>query len=166
MLDFFADESTVAIAETLIKGVNYDLESDLQKMREIRKRVRLGPSTGSIVEEAVNRDIPWIRLGTNSLVKLGYGINHIRFQTIITCKTSNIAVERTEEEITNLIMEDISKSGRTVTHEIIPKEVEVIRHAINSAEEGSLITALSDVVINAIEIVQEYLDKENESGNN
>jgi cyanophycin synthetase len=36
-------------------------ESDLQKMREIRERVRLGPSTGSIVEEAVSRNIP-IRL--------------------------------------------------------------------------------------------------------
>ena len=69
---------------------------------------------------------------------------------------------RTEEEIINLIMEGISESGRSVTHEIIPKEVEAIRHAINCAEEGSFITALSDVVTNAINIVQEYLDKENE----
>jgi hypothetical protein len=37
----------------LIAGTEYDLESDLQKMREIRERVRLGPSTG-IVEEAVS----------------------------------------------------------------------------------------------------------------
>jgi len=69
---------------------------------------------------------------------------------------------RTEEEIINLIMEGIIESGRSVTHEIIPKEVEAIRHAINCAEEGSFITALSDVVTNAINIVQEYLDKENE----
>jgi cyanophycin synthetase len=62
-------------------------------MREIRERVRLGPSTGSIVEEAVARDIPWIRLGTNSLVQLGYGVNQMRFQATITCKTSNIAVD-------------------------------------------------------------------------
>jgi cyanophycin synthetase len=54
---------------------------------------RLGPSTGSIVEEAVARDIPWIRLGKNSLVQLGYGVNQMRFQATITCKTSNIAVE-------------------------------------------------------------------------
>jgi cyanophycin synthetase len=33
---------------------------------------------------------------------------------------------------------------------------------MNSAEDGSFITALSDVITNAIEIVQEYLDKENE----
>ena len=89
----FAAESAVAIAESLITGTPYDLEADIHKMREIRERVRLGPSTGSIVEEAVARDIPWIRLGTNSLVQLGYGINQMRFQATITCKTSSIAVD-------------------------------------------------------------------------
>lgn len=89
----FAAESSVAIAEALIAGTNYDVEADIQKMREIRERVRLGPSTGSIVDEAVARDIPWIRLGTNSLVQLGYGVNQMRFQATITCKTSNIAVD-------------------------------------------------------------------------
>ncbi len=89
----FAAESAVAIAEALIAGTDYDVEADIQKMREIRERVRLGPSTGSIVEEAVARDIPWIRLGTNSLVQLGYGVNQMRFQATITCKTSNIAVD-------------------------------------------------------------------------
>ena len=72
---------------------------------------------------------------------------------------------RTEEEIINLILEGIAASGRTVTHEIITKEVEAIKHAMDTAEEGSFITALSDVVTNAIEIVQEYLDKENDADN-
>ena len=89
----FAAESSVAIAEALIAGKEYDVDADIQKMREIRERVRLGPSTGSIVDEAVARDIPWIRLGTNSLVQLGYGVNQMRFQATITCKTSNIAVD-------------------------------------------------------------------------
>ena len=69
---------------------------------------------------------------------------------------------RTEDEIIGLIMEGITASGRDVTHEIISKEVEAIKHAITNAEEGTFITALSDVVTNAIEIVQEYLDKESE----
>jgi cyanophycin synthetase len=89
----FAAESAVHIAEALIAGTDYDLEADIKKMREIRERVRLGPSTGSIVEEAVARDIPWIRLGTNSLVQLGYGVNQMRFQATITQKTSSIAVD-------------------------------------------------------------------------
>jgi len=89
----YAAEASVRIAEALIEGTNYSPDVDIQKMREIRERVRLGPSTGSIVEEAVARDIPWIRLGTNSLVQLGYGVNQMRFQATITCKTSSIAVD-------------------------------------------------------------------------
>jgi cyanophycin synthetase len=89
----FAAESAVKIAEALTNGSAYDLQADIQKMREIREDVRLGPSTGSIVDEAIARDIPWIRLGTNSLIQLGYGVNQMRFQATITCKTSNIAVD-------------------------------------------------------------------------
>lgn len=89
----YAAEASVRIAEALIAGTDYNIEADIQKMREIRERVRLGPSTGSIVEEAVSRDIPWIRLGTNSLVQLGYGVNQMRFQATITQKTSHIAVD-------------------------------------------------------------------------
>jgi cyanophycin synthetase len=64
---------------------------------------------------------------------------------------------RTEEEIINLILEDrLFRSRRT--YEIIPKETEAIKHAIKFAEER-LSSCLSDVVINAIEIVQEYLDR-------
>lgn len=89
----FAAESAVQIAQSLVSNEPYDLQADLKKMREIREEVRLGPSTGSIVDEAVARDIPWIRLGTNSLVQLGYGVNQMRFQATITCKTSSIAVD-------------------------------------------------------------------------
>ena len=72
---------------------------------------------------------------------------------------------RTEDEIIALILEGVAESGKPTTHEIISKEIEAIKHAIDNAEEGSFITALSDVVTNAINIVQEYLDKENEEGN-
>ena len=105
----FAAESSVRIAQALIDGTKYDLEADIQKMREIRERVRLGPSTGSIVEEAVARDIPWIRLGTNSLVQLGYGVNQMRFQATITCNTSNIAVDiACDKEDTKRMLENSS----------------------------------------------------------
>jgi len=89
----YAAEASVRIAEALMSGIDYDLDNDLQTMRKIRERDRLGPSTGSIVEEAVARDIPWIRLGSNSLVQLGYGVNQMRFQATITNKTSHIAVD-------------------------------------------------------------------------
>lgn len=89
----YAAEAAVRIAEALIAGEAYDLEADIFKLRQIREDDRLGPSTASIVEEAKSRDIPWKRLGTNSLVQLGYGKNQMRFQATITQLTSNIAVE-------------------------------------------------------------------------
>ena len=41
--------------------------------------------------------------------------------------------------------------------------LEVSEKAISLAKKGTFITALSDVISNAIEVVQDYLDKENES---
>ena len=55
-------------------------------MREIREEVRFGPSTGSIVEEAESRDIPYIRLNEQSLVQLGYGVHQQRIQATTTAK--------------------------------------------------------------------------------
>jgi cyanophycin synthetase len=67
---------------------------------------------------------------------------------------------RTEEEIINLIIDGIKSVDKAVTYEIIPKETDAIKHAINIAKEGTFITALSDVITNAIEVVQQHLDKE------
>lgn len=89
----YAAEASVRIAYALIDGTEYDLPGDIRKMREIREDVRLGPSTGSLVDEAVSREIPWIRLGSNSLIQLGYGVNQARFQATITQNTSHIAVD-------------------------------------------------------------------------
>ena len=67
---------------------------------------------------------------------------------------------RTEEEINDLIISGIQESDSTVSYECIPKEIEALKHAMSMAEEGTFITALSDVVTNAIELVQEYQNRE------
>jgi cyanophycin synthetase len=67
---------------------------------------------------------------------------------------------RTEEEINGLIVSGIQEAGRDVSYESIPKEIEALKHAMSMAEEGTYITALSDVVSNAIDLVQEYQNKE------
>ena len=76
----YAAKAAVDICKALISGDSYDLEADIQRMREIREDERLGPSTGSIVEEAEARGIPWIRLNKYSLCQLGYGANQKRIQ--------------------------------------------------------------------------------------
>ncbi len=103
----YAAEESVKIAQCLIDGAEYDIAHCIQRLKEIRERERLGPSTGSIVEEAVARNIPWIRLGRNSLVQLGYGVNQQRFQATITGKTSSIAVDiACNKETTKKMLED------------------------------------------------------------
>ena len=62
---------------------------------------------------------------------------------------------RTEDEIINLILEGIKETDTTVTFEVVTLEVEAIKHAISLAQEGTFITALSDVIDNAIDIVQD-----------
>ena len=71
----YAAKAAVRICEALIADEEYDLTEDIQEMRELREADRLGPSTGSIVEEAEARGIPWIRLNKYSLCQLGYGAN-------------------------------------------------------------------------------------------
>ncbi len=73
--------------------IKAELAGDIQRMREIREDVRFGPSTGSLVEEAVNRDIPYIRLNDQSLVQLGYGVNQKRIQATTTVNTNMISVD-------------------------------------------------------------------------
>ena len=102
----YAAEASVRICEALISGEEYNLAEDIQRMREIREDERLGPSTGSIVDEAVARGIPWIRLNKYSLCQLGYGANQKRIQATVTSETSSIGVELAcDKEDTKYLLE-------------------------------------------------------------
>lgn len=102
----YAASAAVRICKSLVTGQKYDLEKDIYEMRVLREKVRLGPSTGSIVEEAAARGIPWIRLNRNSLCQLGYGAHQKRIQATVTSDTSNIAVEIAgDKEDTKFLLE-------------------------------------------------------------
>ncbi len=89
----YAAKAAVKIAEALIDSQDYDIEKDIQTLRELRQSVSFGPSTESIVNEAISRNIPYIRLDKSSLIQLGYGKNQVRFRATMTDKTSSIAVD-------------------------------------------------------------------------
>jgi cyanophycin synthetase len=101
----FTANASVRIAEALIAGNEYHLAEDIQNLREIREEERLGPSTGCIVDEAIARGIPYIRLNRHSLVQLGYGMNQKRIRATIASTTSSIAVDIAcdKEETKNLL---------------------------------------------------------------
>ena len=89
----YAAKAAFRIAQALIDGDKYNLEEDIQEMREIRQDEGLGPSTASIIAEAEARNIPWMRLNRYSLCQLGYGANQKRIQATVTSQTSSIGVE-------------------------------------------------------------------------
>jgi len=118
----FAAESAVAICEALIANKAYDLESDIQQMREIRDDYRLGPSTGAIIFEAEKRGIPWMRLNQHSLCQLGYGSKQKRIQATVTSETSCIGVELAGDKKETKYM--LKKAGIKVPEGVIVSENE------------------------------------------
>lgn len=101
----YAAKAAVKIAQALVDATEYNLAEDIQQLREIREDTRLGPSTGCIVDEALKRGIPFIRLNKHSLVQLGYGVYQKRIRATIASTTSNIAVDIAcdKEETKNLL---------------------------------------------------------------
>lgn len=101
----FAAKAAYALVKAIADNTEYSIEPDIQRLREIREETRLGPSTGSIVNEAVKKGIPFIRLNGQSLVQLGYGIHQKRIRATIASSTSCIAVDIAgdKEETKNLL---------------------------------------------------------------
>jgi cyanophycin synthetase len=89
----YAAAAAVRIASALVEGSAYDLQQDITAMESLAAKNKMGPSTRSIVDEAIKRNIPVIRLDDDSLVQLGYGSAQKRIEATITSNTSNIAVD-------------------------------------------------------------------------
>ncbi|WP_425973533.1 cyanophycin synthetase [Tepidimonas sp. HKU78] len=69
----------------------FDVASTIAELKELDEDLRLGPSTGAIVEAAVARGIPYRRLTSGSLVQFGWGSKQRRIQAAECDTTSAIA---------------------------------------------------------------------------
>ncbi|MDR5660071.1 cyanophycin synthetase [Serpentinicella sp. ANB-PHB4] len=93
------------IINGLLNNKRIDVKDRLKKIRRLIRENALGPSTQAIVDEAKKRKIPVTRLGTESLIQLGYGKNQKRIQATITENTSCLAVDTAcNKELTNQIL--------------------------------------------------------------
>lgn len=86
-----AFELAQALCEAAAQDTAFDLADALARLRELDEDVRLGPSTGSIVQAAVARGIPYRRLTEGSLVQFGWGSKQRRIQAAEMDRTSAIA---------------------------------------------------------------------------
>jgi cyanophycin synthetase len=81
-----ADLCAAAAADT-----PFDLAAALTELRDLDEDVRLGPSTGAIVQAAVARNIPFRRLTQGSLVAFGWGSRQRKIQAAEIDSTGAIA---------------------------------------------------------------------------
>lgn len=80
-----------ALCLAAINDSPFDITQALTELSHLDESVRLGPSTGSIVDAATARGIPFRRLTEGSLVQFGWGSKQKRIQAAETSATSAIA---------------------------------------------------------------------------
>ncbi len=87
---------------------DFDFAEELNAFIRFAQRKAFGPSTGSLVQAAEDRGIPWLRLNQYSLVQFGHGKYQQRIQATITSQTNHIAVEIScDKEDTHNLLSDL-----------------------------------------------------------
>jgi len=86
-----AMELAQSLCQAAVDNTAFDLVSALTQLKDLDEDVRLGPSTGSIVDAAVARGIPFSRMTEGSMVRFGWGSKQRRIQAAEMDVTSAIA---------------------------------------------------------------------------
>ena len=84
----------------------FDFAIELEELISLAERRAFGPSTQALIDEAVSRDIPFIRLDRHSLVQFGHGVHQQRIRATMTSRTSAIAVDvASDKSLTNRLLD-------------------------------------------------------------
>ena len=86
-----AMELAQALCESAVNNTPFDLHQALKLLKELDEDVRLGPSTGCIVNAAIARNIPFSRMTEGSMVRFGWGSKQRRIQAAEMDITSAIS---------------------------------------------------------------------------
>ncbi len=84
-------DMAVALIHAACEGTAFDAAAAVTELKALDEDVRLGPSTGAIVDAAVARGIPYRRLTQGSLIQFGWGSQQRRIQAAECDTTSAIA---------------------------------------------------------------------------
>ena len=93
-----AFDLALELYQASVADSEFDLSAALTRLRELDEDVRLGPSTGSIVQAAVARGIPFRRLTEGSLVQFGWGSKQRRIQAAEVDSTSAVAEQIAQDK--------------------------------------------------------------------
>jgi cyanophycin synthetase len=150
--------------------VDFDFDDEFEWDGELKEYVlraqrrEFGPSTGSLIKAAEERDIPWLRLNDYSLVQFGHGKFQQRIQATITSETRHIAVEIScDKEDTHNLLNDLGlpvpqqrmvysareavRAARRIGHPVVVKPLNANHGrgvSINLNEDNQVETAFAE----------------------
>ncbi|MBS4014177.1 MAG: ATP-grasp domain-containing protein [Bacteroidetes bacterium] len=118
----YAAKAAVNLINALLMKQEFDVNPIVNELINIREERLLGPSTQTIVDEALKRNIPIIRLDQHNLIQLGTGKYQKRIRATITSDTNFIGVENaTNKYLTTLTLRDaglpIPETLKTINYE-------------------------------------------------
>src|SRR3954452_15744279 len=117
-----AGRLAVALVNHLVAPEADDLDfiGAVEDLIKLAEKQAFGPSTQALIDEALSRDIPFIRLDRFSLVQLGQGIHQRRIRATMTSQTPALAVDiASDKSLTNNLLNSAgmpvprSQMGRT-----------------------------------------------------
>ncbi|WP_026464794.1 cyanophycin synthetase [Adhaeribacter aquaticus] len=123
----YAATAAIKIVEALAKDAKINVKKVIDRLHQIREDEHIGPSTYSIVSEAVSRGIPYLRLNKYSLIQLGYGVNQKRIQATMTCRTAAFAVELAGDK--NATKDMLAEAGVPVPKGTIVYDLDELKQA-------------------------------------
>src|SRR6188508_2644827 len=102
-----AGRLAVALVNHLVapEAADLDFIGELEKLIKVAEKQAFGPSTQALIDEALSRDIPFIRLDRFSLVQLGQGVHQRRIRATMTSQTPALAVDiASDKSLTNNLL--------------------------------------------------------------
>ena len=86
----------------------FDFNREVEALVRLANRSAFGPSTQALIDEAVSRDIPYMRLDDHSFVQLGQGVHQQRIRATVTSKTSSLGVDTAaDKQLTNQLLRSV-----------------------------------------------------------
>ncbi|MDQ0190167.1 cyanophycin synthetase [Alicyclobacillus cycloheptanicus] len=100
-------DEAIQLVQAMVDGQTWNLEQTLARAQRLLRETGLGPSTQAIVDAAVRRGIPVRRIGTGSLIQLGYGCARKLVEATVTEQTSAVAVDiACDKQMTKQLLRD------------------------------------------------------------
>ena len=103
----YAASVAPGLVAQMAEGKRPSVDEHIAHIRALAWKYQLGPSTLAIAKAAEDRGIPWMRLGSTSVLQLGYGSKQRFVEATISGRTPCISVDiACDKVLTKLLLEE------------------------------------------------------------